>query len=486
MSSIHLFMSRIVSESARTTVPAVLELSAIEREAFDKLYKSVATNAIHNSWARSTSTSCLPGTRLDQIERITKWIETRGQKKPLFVVLGTAGSGKTSLLNTVAQMCKDRRLYAGGFFFSRTGTDRTRSNNESLNEASDRRTSESRLINTITYQIAETIPELRPFVARTVLAEPSILDQSLESQTRRLLLGPLRQLRSKYPDFSVGQRIVLIDALDECGQLEDQRHVIRALAQLLSDDSFSFPCVLSTRLNPHLEHELSKALAPHIHDRVVLGTDIDSEAADIKKYLRDSILHIRDQHTFGSRIPPEGAEEEDLGTFVNRSGGQFIYAATVVKYIDSPDHNPYERLRSMLAISTTADRGLGADPFAALDVLYQNLMSSLQNTDTALEILGIYLVQSTAQFWTPDVLNYLHADFFTNHFQILDADIVLTPLASVLKCENGFIEIFHLTFTEFLLDSTRSGKYFVEPKRWQKWIVSQLVPFFYDRRCKVI
>ena len=40
------------------------------------------------------------------------------------------------------------------------------------------------LFNTITYQIAEVIPELRPYVARIIEAEPSILDRSIEEQTR--------------------------------------------------------------------------------------------------------------------------------------------------------------------------------------------------------------------------------------------------------------------------------------------------------------
>jgi len=64
----------------------------------------------------------------------------------------------------------------------------------------------------ITYQIAEVIPELRPYVARIVEAEPSILDRSIEEQTHRLLLEPLRQLRADYPGFSrpSGSKIELL------------------------------------------------------------------------------------------------------------------------------------------------------------------------------------------------------------------------------------------------------------------------------------
>jgi len=55
----------------------------------------------------------------------------------------------------------------------------------------------------IIYQIAEVIPELRPYVTRIIEAEPSILDRSIEEQTHRLLLEPLRQLSTDYPGLSV-------------------------------------------------------------------------------------------------------------------------------------------------------------------------------------------------------------------------------------------------------------------------------------------
>src|SRR5438309_42080 len=84
----------------RPPVSAPTRLTPSERQAFDKLEKAIATNAYHDSQARSTLPGCLPGTRKEQIEKIMNWIEAKGPKKPLFVVLGPAGSGKSSLLWT--------------------------------------------------------------------------------------------------------------------------------------------------------------------------------------------------------------------------------------------------------------------------------------------------------------------------------------------------------------------------------------------------
>jgi len=454
----------VVSTTPRT------QLSEAERHAFDKLEKSIAMSAYHDSNERSASSGCLKGTRKDQIEAIMKWIESAREKKPAFLVLGPAGSGKTSLLNNIAENCKSKGYYAAGFFFS--GTDSARNTTE-------------RLMNTIVYQVAIAIPQLQPHIARTIAGDPTTLSRSLDSKTTALLLDPLRQLqiRSDFPSFSPGSHpfVIVVDALNECGGLEEQRHVIAVLAEVLSHGSFPFVCLLSSHFDRHIEHEIDTTLTALIEDRAVLGDNSDAERADIQAYLRANVDRIRSKHAFGDRIPKEWPLESDLETIVRKSGGQFIYASTVVRYIESPDHNPHERLQHILGICPTKS---GDEPFAALDALYRILMSSVKNFPVARQILGIELVRSSSQFWTP----YLMKDFFDfkGHFRSLDGDIVLAPLASVLQYKDGCIRFYHLSFVEFLLDPARSREYFVQPTDWQKWMVSRFVPLFYDRRVTLL
>jgi len=423
-------------------------------------------SAYHDSLEQLASSGCLKGTRKTQIEAIMRWIESEGKKKPTFLVLGPAGSGKMSLLNTITQICKQKGCYAAGFFFS--GSDATRNTT-------------GRLMNTIIYQIAVAIPQLQPYISHVIAADSTILSRSLDSKKDTLLLEPLRQFRLDFPRFCPGSHsfVIVVDALDECGSLEDQHRVIAALAEI--SDGFPLVCLLSSRFNPHVEHEISTTLTARIEDRVILGKDGDAERADIRAYLCASIDRIRDKHAFGQRIPREWLLESDLETLVRNSGGQFIYASTVVRYIELPDHNPYERLQYVLGISTKP----GEDPFAALDALYRALLSSVKpdNLAAAIEILGIQLVSSNSQFWTPLAMIYIFD--FNKHFRSLDGEIVLAPLASVLKYDDGHIVFYHRTFAEFLLDSTRSQEYYVQPLNWQKWIVSQFVPSFYDGLCQV-
>jgi len=435
------------------------QLSEIEYRSFKELKESIALSAYHDSNERSTSSVCLEGTRKDQIQAITEWIESDGGK-PVFVVLGPAGSGKTSLLNTIAEICKQKGHYGAGFFFS--GIDPSRNTT-------------GRFINTIAYQVTVAIPQLQPYIARIIETDSTILDRSLESQIDTLLLEPLHLLRSDHPKFAVRQHVIIIDALNECGELSDQIRVLTALTKVLANESFPFICLLSSRYDPHIEAELANKLDSRIHGRVALGNDERDERADISAYLRVNVDRIRDTHGFGRLIPQEWPMDSDLENIAKKSGGQFLYASTVIRYVESPKHNPYRRLQYILGISTDKS---GANPFAELDVLYHALMSLVEDIETAMEILGIELVKASPQYWMPSTVKYKFD--FTEHFCSLDADVVLAPLAPLLKCEDGNIKFHHLSFSEFLLDSIRSGNYFRHPGKWHKWIVSQLVSFLYD------
>jgi len=449
----------MVSTTPRT------ELSDTEYRAFKELRESISLSAYHNSKERSASSGCLIGTRIDQIKAIMEWVESEGEKKPGFLVLGPVGSGKTSLLNTIAENCKHAGYYAAGFFFSSTD--------------SARNTAE-RLINTIAYQIAVAIPQLQPYISRIIAADSTILSRSFDSKTIPLFLEPLRQLRSDFPNFFPGSRsfVIVVDALDECGIFEEQRRVVAALAEVVSDGSFPLMCLLSSRFDP--ERGISTNLAGHIQDQVVLGRDDGTERADIRTYLSASMCNIRNDHVFGERLPREWPSESDLETVVQKSQGQFIYASTVIRYIQLPNHAPHERLRYILGIPTSKS---GRGVFIELDALYRVMMSSIDNIETAIKILGIELVGLSSQFRVPAVGTMRVK--FEEYFRSLNADIVLAPLASVLKCEGGKIQFYHTSFAEFLLDSSRSCEYFVQPQRWQVWMASQPSPFD-DHECQLL
>jgi len=247
--------------------------------------------------------------------------------------------------------------------------------------------------------------------------------------------------------------------------------VIATLTEALSSGWFPFLCILSSRFDRHIEGVLSSDPLSCIG--VTLGLSGAKEMQDIHFYLDHNVKDIRKGHPSRSRISEGWPVESDIQTIVRRSGVQFIYAEAVIRYIESPDYKPQDRLQDIVASKS------GTNAFDVLDDLYRGLMFSIKNIESAMEILGIELVRLNTQFWTPEGLAYRH--FVKDHFVKLDADSVLAPLAPVLKYEDHRIKLYHLSFSEFLLDPARSREYFVHPTKWQKWSVSRLVQIFYDQ-----
>jgi hypothetical protein len=106
--------------------------------------------------------------------------------------------------------------------------------------------------------------------------------------------------------------------------------------------------------------------------------------ADIERYLMDSSHKISTTHPLKEYIPPEWPTHNVLSVLVKKSSRQFIYAATVVKYISSNRHQPTRRLEIVLGMQPPRnDR-----PFAKLDVLYIGILSSVKDVKVTIRLLG--------------------------------------------------------------------------------------------------
>jgi len=394
-----------------------------------------------------------------------EWIEADDRTRPFCVVFGPAGSGKTSLLWYIVRTCTDKGYDTARFFFRRGMAERN---------------SAAHLVTTIAFQIALSIPELQPYIAKAIALDSTILSGSPRRCIDNLLVQPMRQLWSDYPSFIVCPRVILIDALDECGTPDILFQLISTLSSALLSNPLPYFCVFSSRPEAHIVKAFSSDPTQHLISRQIdIGMDFDA-MADIRIFFRFRMGEIRHRHPFRELIPANWPSESDLNTLIRKSAGHFIYAATAMKYIDSPIHNPHDRLKDLLGFSSTKP---GASPYAELDILYHNLLSSIDNSAALREILGIHLLLSSSQSWIPETLKYGDSDFFKRHFDSLDADTVLAPLAAVLRYQNRTITFYHQSFVDFLFDKAGSLGFSIDLTRWQEWVVGQLVRHFYEGNC---
>ncbi|EGN99610.1 hypothetical protein SERLA73DRAFT_25779, partial [Serpula lacrymans var. lacrymans S7.3] len=144
---------------------------------------------------------CLVGTRKKVLRKIKKWANG---SRPICWLNGSAGSGKSTIAQTIAEWCAERERLAASFFFFRGTGDR-----EDI----------SHLIPTLAFQLSSTVKGMELSIKDVLRKESSITTQSIHYQLKKLIIEPiLAAPRSKsIQDLLRPKRMVIvIDALDEC------------------------------------------------------------------------------------------------------------------------------------------------------------------------------------------------------------------------------------------------------------------------------
>jgi len=187
---------------------------------------------------------------------------------------------------------------------------------------------------------------------------------------------------------------------------------------------------------------------------------------DIQTFLEDSFGEIKTNHPFKEHIPVLWPSPESIFSIVKKSSGQFIYAATVVRYVKSNRHQPRHRLE--IVMNLRPPQGQGDLPFAQLDALYTMILSSATDIDRVLYALSIYSlgVTTSRRF---DVSTFMALE--EGELDILFCDLhALVSIKSHHAPEAPWtgnkdvktLHILHASLHDFLLDRVRSERYFTD------------------------
>jgi ABC-type multidrug transport system fused ATPase/permease subunit len=65
---------------------------------------------------------CLPSTRLSVLEKIFEWISSSSSSKSILLIHGMAGTGKSTIANTIAKMLSESGRLGASYCFSRDDT----------------------------------------------------------------------------------------------------------------------------------------------------------------------------------------------------------------------------------------------------------------------------------------------------------------------------------------------------------------------------
>ncbi|CAG8119746.1 unnamed protein product [Penicillium salamii] len=393
----------------------------------------VADGAEFDSFMDRDEVECLAGTRTELLEDIAHWIVSP-DGKPIFWLNGMAGTGKSTISRTVARRLKNDNTLGASFFFRLGEGDRGNTR---------------KLFPTLARQLARSVPGLAPHIQKAVQANPDIATRRIDDQFDKLILGPLLSLDTL--SAPIPTMVILIDALDECDSTKDMQNVIRLLPQLQGPSALRLRVLLTSR--PEMPIRLGFKKSQDHRDLILHEIPPDIIARDLALFFNHRILEIREERD--PPLPFDWPGEVNIQRLVELSIPLFIFAATICRVFEEPDWDPLDSLPQILAHQKDESK-LDSTYLPVLDRILQRQNLSSQRDDLIREFHQV--VGSIVVLETPLSIASLSGLLDIPERQI---QLRLNSLHSVLRVPNDEslpVQIFHLSFRDFLLDPATQNK----------------------------
>jgi WD40 repeat protein len=377
---------------------------------------------------------CLPQTRSSLLSNIFSWAMNPSSSQNVLWLHGPAGSGKSTVATTIANITRDLGRLGGFVFFNR----RMAARNDP-----------AAVVRTLAFQLGEFDHRLGAAISTVIKSTPSIRQSPLRQQFHKLLVQPLSE--SELAVWSQeGPVIVIIDALDECGHVGDREDLLSVLAL----ESIKLPPTLRIIVTSRTELDIQEALEAREN---ICSTPIDINSPandkDIHLYLCDRLQNIRSKNKY-LPLPQEWPGHHAIDALTARARGLFIWAFTACRYLEN-SQNPGDRLADLLRTDVCSNAE------SALDLIYSTALESTGRwEDPAFsvdfrDILGVVIAaRNPLTALTIDRLNEVASVSRTR-----PSLHTIQHLGCVLRGTTSEpIRVIHPSFEDFLTDRARCKK----------------------------
>ena len=351
------------------------------------------------------------------------------QEQNVFWLNGLAGTGKSTIAQSFSETISNDGFLGASFFCSRDYLDRKELKN---------------IFPTLAYQLACRYTHFQHSVITSLKKDPTLAHASLISQLENLLVNPLSGMNTPC--------VIVIDALDEC--VDDQP--ASAILSVLGRFAKQLPLVkffITGRPEPRIRTGFRLPLLQPLTQIFMLHqVELSSVSNDIRLYLAQKLTAISKRRS-DVELPDPWPCDHDIEALTKKSSGLFIFASTLVRFIESEHHEPNKRLQLVLsrASGTTHEGHAGIDSLysqillhAFLDVHESEVFANLRRILGAIALafnplsqkeLSVVLGISTTLIST--TIRHLHS-------------VILIPTN-----EHKEIRVFHKSFPDFLQDNER-------------------------------
>ncbi|KAH8772411.1 hypothetical protein F5882DRAFT_430132 [Hyaloscypha sp. PMI_1271] len=241
--------------------------------------------------------------------------------------------------------------------------------------------------------------------------------------------------------------VIVIDALDECDRERDIGIIIRLLPQFFLTSRPELPIRLGFK-------DISgsyKGLALHEIEESVIKEDISTfleyDLAMIRNNYNKPVLPKR-------QLPTDWPGERNVQILVDMATPLFIFAATVCRFIrDRRCGRPNEQLAKVLKYQTSSQASkLNTTYLPVLNQLLFGLTTSEKRSvlENFQQVIGSIII-----FISPLSANSLDRLLEVDKGTVEDRTDLLHSVLSIPSCPNHPIQLFHLSFRDFLVNDEK-------------------------------
>jgi len=392
----------------------------------------------------------MKGTRRDVLSQLERWLND-DQDKRVFWLNGLAGTGKSTIAQTFAEISFADGKFGASFFCSRDFDDR--SNLRSI-------------FPTLAFQLAHRYPRFRQELLPVLTASPDVGRETLCSQMEKLIVGPFQAAQT--------QTLVIIDALDECRDEEPASVLLSVLSRYVDKIPF-VKFFITGRPEPRIRSGFRlESLRPHTDVLRLHEVEPSLVDSDIKLFFKARFIEIAKNRS-DCNFTVDWPSPHDIEVLSKKAAGLFIYASTVIKFVSSRYHLPDERLSLIVSLpqDTSNEGKLG------IDLLYtQVLEQAFHDADSHDHELYSRLksvVGAVLLIFCPLSINTL-SDLLGNCGTPSRISNSLRELHSLLLVPDSVenpVRVFHKSFPDFLTDPGRctDQRFLIDPSTHHKEIL---------------
>ena len=374
---------------------------------------------------------CLENTRRETLDSIYQWVDAREYPNVLLLI-GAAGTGKSTIATTVAGEYQRRRKLGCHMFFLR----------EKSHPGS--------VLQSIAYSLAaysQTIAEsLVDQLKDTGVLGPS----NLKTKFDILLRHPLSAIVTKVHH----PVLIVLDALDECGTPESRQSLINVLRDCLPTLPPNFRILITSRPDEDIAPLISKP------DFVTMTIDqhSDESKVSVTSYIKFEFNQMRSSRKLN--VPDDREWDDSLRTLAESADGLFIWASTAVRFVKEERLFQFRCFQNLVSNANSLK----------LDELYMTVLSHVSkwNEEDKTTLKNVFSLILFAKRPLSD----------TEIDEILDMDKgttsnLLSYFRSLVRYERGQpITIYHASFYDYLI-SCEGEPWHVDPSVQRAYIASK-------------